>query len=294
MCILHGKGLNKMKYFRTHFFAVTYPLMYMEFLAEIGYHPYWHKYINMFVGVLKSYTWYLVVYFFFLITFALSFFQMFPPSKEYPDSYELMILKVFAMLLGEIELMNIPFSELAWIRCMEMLFLFTFLILIVLVLQNLLNALAFKDTKDMLDASNHDKLLIILELALFWGTIFFKHNWTRQTVLSAFKEKKIYFPIFHPKYKNNNDFPAMGKYSEDSNDWTNFETVVVIKEKDHRVHKIKRLKYERQYKITKRIAENAKKIISERKTSHENESIEDIIKVSQIGLKLKFYHGKVI
>ena len=268
----------------------------MEFLAEIGYHPYWHKYINMFVGVLKSYTWYLVVYCFFLITFALSFFQMFPPAKEYPDSYELMILKVFAMLLGEIELMNIPFSELAWQRCMEMLFLFTFLILIVLVLQNLLNALAFKDTKDMLDASNHDKLLIILELALFWGSIFFKHNWTQQTVLSAFEEKKIYFPIFHPKYKNNDNFPAMGKCSEDSlsNDGSNFETVVDIKGKDHRIHKIKRLKYERQYKITKRISENAKKIISERKTSYENESIEDIIKVSHICHTLKFCLGKVI
>ena len=221
---------------------------------------------------------------------------MFPPAKEYPDSYELMILKVFAMLLGEIELMNIPFSELAWQRCVEMLFLFTFLILIVLVLQNLLNALAFKDTKDMLDASNHDKLLIILELALFWGDIFFKHNWTQQTVLSAFEEKKIYFPIFHPKYKNNDNFPAMGKCSEDSfsNDGSNLETVVEIKMKEHRVHKIKRMKYERQYKITKRIAENAKKIISERKTSHENESIEDIIKVILSWTKVLPWQGDLM
>ena len=93
---------------------------------------------------------------------------MFPAGNEYPDTFEQMLLKMFTMLLGEIELMSIPFYPSGWMRIVEFVFFLSFLILMVLVLQNLLNALAIKDTEEMLNISEQEKLFSLMEVSNFW------------------------------------------------------------------------------------------------------------------------------
>ena len=248
--------------------------MYLEFLSEVGYHPYWSKYISMFVGVLKSYTLYLLVYGFFLITFGLAFFQMFPKSDDFPETFDLMILKMLAMLLGEIDLMGTPFTSDTHTRWMEIIFFTLFLILIILVLQNLLNALAIKDTSEMLDASDTDTLLIILDLVKFWAFFLAKFNTFLSALniniplpntLSAFPGKKIYFPVFHPEFRNENSFPSLQEGAVEYKVKGEYSFKQILKTRP----------------IDKRIAESAKEIIAEGRKSDQSETIEDIVKVNR-------------
>ena len=247
--------------------------MYLEFLSEVGYHPYWSKYISMFVGVLKSYTLYLLVYGFFLITFGLAFFQMFPKSDDFPETFDLMILKMLAMLLGEIDLMGTPFTSDTHTRWMEIIFFTLFLILIILVLQNLLNALAIKDTSEMLDASDTDTLLIILDLVKFWAFFLAKFNAFLSALniniplpntLSAFPGKKIYFPVFHPEFRNEDSFPSLQEGAVEYKVKGEYSFKQILKTRP----------------IDKGIAESAKEIIAEGRKSDQSETIEDIVKVN--------------
>ena len=148
---------------RNHLFSISYPLIYWEFLSELGYHPAFHKYISMFYGILSRYLYYLIFYGFFLITFGLAFFQMFPASDDYPSTFEQMLLKMGTMLIGEIDMMDTPFYKSGRLRVIEFLFFTSFLILVVLVLQNLLNALAIKDTEDMLRVAEEHTLFNLMD-----------------------------------------------------------------------------------------------------------------------------------
>ena len=117
----------------------------------------------MFYGILSRYLYYLIFYGFFLITFGLAFFQMFPTSDDYPSTFEQMLLKMGTMLIGEIDMMDTPFYKSGRLRVIEFLFFTSFLILVVLVLQNLLNALAIKDTEDMLRVAEEHTLFNLMD-----------------------------------------------------------------------------------------------------------------------------------
>ena len=129
---------------------------------------------------------------------------MFPQNgHEYPETFEQMVLKMFTMLLGEFELMKIPFHPAGWMRIVEFLFFATFLILMVLVLQNLLNALAIRDTEKMLNVSEVDKLYSVMTITNF---LEFIPGFNRQKLLNYFPKKKIYFPIYHEEHRNDEFF----------------------------------------------------------------------------------------
>merc|ERR1719507_2156126 len=72
--------------------------------------------------------------------------------------------KIFVMMLGEIEYMDIPIEGDWW----RMLFFFLFLFSITLVLLNLLNAVAITDTTEMIEEAEKDVLYNLLILMEVW------------------------------------------------------------------------------------------------------------------------------
>ena len=149
----------------------------------------------------------------FLFTFGLSFFQMFPSGEEFPETLEMMVLKMYTMLLGEIDLMDIPFIKTpGWKRFFEFILVAAFLVLMVLVLQNLLNALAINNINDMMKVEEQkiSKISSLLELSRYWERSpgIKRHIGIGSQVLKPFGYDvkmngshrtvfKIFFPIFN-------------------------------------------------------------------------------------------------
>ena len=203
---------------------------------------------------------------------------MFPAGNEYPDTFEQMLLKMFTMLLGEIELMTIPFYPSGWMRIVEFVFFLSFLILMVLVLQNLLNALAIKDTEEMLNISEQEKLFSLMEVSNFWE-FFLNQIGIDIRVLEDFSPtKEVYFPIFHERCRNEKIFVGHRKGEKPSFlDWRRYryfyrfmETLNILK----------------LFTINKEMAELSKKIIVSKDQSQEGDNIEEIAKVKEIGYSI--------
>ena len=159
-----------------HLIGMLFPLLYLEFLFELGYNPNYSKYLSMFAGVFKSFIWYFAWYVPFLLSFTVGFALMLPPppngpnGPEYPDSFWILIPKVIVMFTGEQEFLNIPYAEQknAFYQFLELFFYLVFLLLMVIVLMNLLNALAVKDAGEIKDSAEMDKLLSLLDTVAFW------------------------------------------------------------------------------------------------------------------------------
>ena len=71
---------------------------------------------SLFWGVLKSYVGYLLIYGVFLICFAFGFVQFFAKAEkeeemEWPSDFWLLVLHVFNMFLGTLELANITWAD---------------------------------------------------------------------------------------------------------------------------------------------------------------------------------------
>ena len=105
-------------------------------------------YSTMFYRVLKTFISFLAWYSLFIIAFALSFYILLHEDKEnvdneYPffDKVGLVLIKTFAMFVGELEFSDIPFNS-----PFSYIFFLLFIFLIVVVLMNLLNGLAVSDT----------------------------------------------------------------------------------------------------------------------------------------------------
>ena len=105
-------------------------------------------YSTMFYRVLKTFIFFLAWYSLFIIAFALSFYILLHEDKEnvdneYPffDKVGLVLIKTFAMFVGELEFSDIPFNS-----PFSYIFFLLFIFLIVVVLMNLLNGLAVSDT----------------------------------------------------------------------------------------------------------------------------------------------------
>ena len=245
---------------------------------------------------------YLIIYGFFLVAFGLAFFQMFRASEEYPDSFEQMFLKMFTMVLGEIELMKIPFYPSGWMRIIEYLFFTVFLILMVLVLQNLLNALAIKDTENMLKVSEEEKLYSVMELTNSWE--FFQKSillkrWGRiicgiyaiiiarffEDVLKDFPDKKIHFPIFHKDFRNDKIFVGF-KTGEKPEVYSERYWQISVFMWTHVTYFFRFFEfvgfYRGLFSISKRMAQDCKEIIALREQRQEVDNFEGIIKVSMI------------
>ena len=243
----------------------------------------------MFSGVFKRYVIYLIIYGFFLVAFGLAFFQMFRPNEEYPNSFEQMFLKMFTMVLGEIELMKIPFYPNGWMRIVEILFFTTFLILMVLVLQNLLNALAIRDTEDMLKVSEEDRLYSVMVITFFWE---YFSKFLAPKVLKYFPKKKIYFPVFHEIYRNDETFVGVQDGAKNYEPWIIHDAYSWRNKMRWRIGEIWRNSgvgyvlfkflelfelYRGLFTISKRVAEDAKEIIVTQSSGVDK--VEDVVKV---------------
>lgn len=112
-------------------------------------------FVTMFTTVSTKFFYLLLWYSILLIGFALSFFLVFgppaPPKKEDEDAagggfadIPGSLLKVSAMMTGELEFGDLPFDANPWTS--RLIFL-AFLFLITIVLLNLLNGLAVSDTQ---------------------------------------------------------------------------------------------------------------------------------------------------
>ena len=102
----------------------------------------------MFYRVLKTFVSFLAWYSLFIIAFALSFYILLHKDiggleNDYPffDRVGLVLVKTFAMFVGELEFSDIPFNS-----PFSYVFFLLFIFLIVVVLMNLLNGLAVSDT----------------------------------------------------------------------------------------------------------------------------------------------------
>ena len=143
------------------------PIMAIEILFEFGYHPYLYQYIYMFYRVIKSYFLILCIYMPIIYGFCCSFYQMFPETDDFAiekkNGTSKMLGKTFAMLLGEIDYMDIPIQNNEWRMLLTLAFLFS----MPLALLNILNAVAIVDIKEMIKEAETEvlyNLLILLEI----------------------------------------------------------------------------------------------------------------------------------
>ena len=137
-----------------HISAIAVLLAWTEGLLLLGRHPQLSIFVTMFTTVsltfLRLLTWYSVL----LIGFGLSFFIVFGGEKPAEDGKEakesafasipVSLLKVVAMMTGELEYGDLPFDASPFIS--RFIFL-AFLFLITIVLLNLLNGMAVSDTQ---------------------------------------------------------------------------------------------------------------------------------------------------
>ena len=177
---------------------------------------------SLFWGVLKSYVGYLLIYGLFLICFAVGYLQMFAKAEkkdemEWPSEFWLLVMHVFNMFLGTLELANIQWAEARderYTQTVQLIYVFLFAVLIMLTLLNLLNALAIEDVNRMIEKSETDRLYTILCLVVFWEQRFSKvpspsrllNNQSADTsiadcfkVLPEKEDKKLYFKAFQNK-----------------------------------------------------------------------------------------------
>jgi len=175
VCVSMFQGSEHFYCIAKHVVATLLPMAYFEGLYEIGYHHKAAKYINLFNRVLWTFLQYFLAYVGLIICFAGGYAIMLQAPadpKEYPDTFWELVPKVFVMVTGEQEYMNIPFSNHTAFRVWEVLYYLVFLVFTVVVLLNLLNGLAVADARDMLEASDTDSLCHLLETAAFWDKKF--------------------------------------------------------------------------------------------------------------------------
>ena len=282
-------------------FGFLFPLVYYEFLFELGIEPRFKKYISMFNGVFKSFLGYFVIYGAFLVTFTIGFSWLLPledakSDNDWPSSNWLMLPKVFVMFTGEQEFMDIPFSEpgssnFVW----EIIFFFGFVVLMVIVLLNLLNAVAIKDAKQMHDEAEKEKLYELLRTAEISGKIFMKNTffdqrtkkrigytasintdvekdeiqidwrfkWIYDCLFNVFKNNnsKFYFLIFREAKKDNFLVPWVENYFSSKKYYGYSENPWMIENQKMIINEDLRLKFV----ISPEIAELCKKILKEKK-----------------------------
>lgn len=152
---------------KRHLAAIAIVLSWAEMITLVARHPRlsrYNIYVTMFYKVLKTFTFFLIWYSFFVVAFALGFYIML--HKDVPEEDQsgdksgeeeeeaeqgnpyfnhpwLAMVKTTIMFVGEIEFGDLPIDTNGWL---SYLFLLAFVFLIIVVLMNLLNGLAVSDT----------------------------------------------------------------------------------------------------------------------------------------------------
>lgn len=141
--------------------AVALLLAWAEGLLLLGRHPRLSIFVTMFTTVSTTFLHLLLWYSILIVGFGLSFFVVFRPSSAGSgddkkdsafDSVPGSLLKVSAMMAGELEFGDLPFD----INPIASRMIFVaFLFLITIVLLNLLNGMAVSDTQAIQSKVNH-------------------------------------------------------------------------------------------------------------------------------------------
>ena len=194
-----------------HVVATLLPMVYFEGLYEVGYHYKLAKYINLFSRVLKTFSKYFLVYSGLILCFTGGYAVMLhvpEDSNDFPQTFWGLLPKVFVMVTGEEDFMDIPFNKNSKVfKVWEVLYFLLFMMFTVVILLNLLNGLAVADAKDMLEASETDCLCSLLGTAAFWDMKFMKKQ--TKPVQCKDAEKKLEEGGGNED-KNMEDFEKMG------------------------------------------------------------------------------------
>ena len=149
--------------------AFLLPLSYYEFLHELGCHPRFSKYILLFKKISVKFLKYTSIYIGLVIMCAFSFLVMIPPTDrdEMPETIGRQILDTILMFIGEVGVPtmseNFYYSQAVFFLC--------FVFFVVIVLMNLLNALAVADAKEMLEDADMEMLHSLLRTVAFWENL---------------------------------------------------------------------------------------------------------------------------
>merc|ERR1719228_950195 len=101
---------------------------------------------------------------------AISFYLLIANNDDaFPHDFPKMLAKTIVMFVGEVELFNV--SNQPFFQGFEIIFFFLFIFFLVIVLMNLLNALAIVDTKELLDKVEMDMLFSLLGTVSFWENL---------------------------------------------------------------------------------------------------------------------------
>ena len=189
---------------KRHSFAILLPLLYFEFTCELGYNPRFTKFVSMYKGVFKSFIWYFCFYSPLLWMFAIGFYIMLPEFGEEDGPFGMAATKVFVMVIGEVDFEDIKFMD-GLKAFVQVNYFLIFLLLVVVILLNLLNALAVKDAGNLIDSAKMDTLCELLRLTHFWDDALEKNNkipfdfsvLDKENIQNEKEEnKKIFFKIF--------------------------------------------------------------------------------------------------
>ena len=168
-----------------HLSALAVLLAWAEGLLLLGRHPRLSIFVTMFTTVSLTFLRLLLWYSVLLIGFGLSFFLVFNPTKEAKESngFENVygsLLKVSAMMTGELEFGDLPFDA----NPLTSRFIFlAFLFFITIVLLNLLNGMAVSDTAaiqskaETIGYVSRVELISYLESMLLGDPFHFLSNW---------------------------------------------------------------------------------------------------------------------
>ena len=146
--------------------AFLLPLSYYEFLHELGCHPRFSKYILLFKKISVKFLKYTSIYIGLVIMCAFSFLVMLPPTDgdDMPGTIGRQVLDTILMFIGEVRVPtmsdNFYYSQALFFLC--------FVFFVVIVLMNLLNALAVADAKEMLEDADMEMLHSLLRTVAFW------------------------------------------------------------------------------------------------------------------------------
>jgi hypothetical protein len=135
-------------------------LTWAEMLVRTGKHPrfaFLSLSITMFVTVIMSYGFFMLWYLILIVSFAFGFhIIMFKDADLSTNNTQLFqdpflsVVKTTAMMIGELDVSDLDLPEGNWKQTLSFIFLLSFVFIVVIVLTNLMNALAVRDIGDKL------------------------------------------------------------------------------------------------------------------------------------------------
>jgi hypothetical protein len=196
-------------------------LSWAEMLLLTGKHPRFSQ-LNMsmtlFVSVVQSYVYFLLWYLLLIISFAFGFhIILFKPLAEESDKAQffqhpfLSVVKTTTMMIGDLDVSDLVLPEGNLQGTLSFVFLLIFVFMVVIILMNLLNALAVREIGEMevcaetLSYVSRVKTVLFMETAQLWIHKCIKYNkehwiYTVWHWLTNIKETRISYTDKFPQW----------------------------------------------------------------------------------------------